>query len=196
MKKWLRFENLPRRFLRAYNHNSALSPDFSENLLPNGAMIFQSGGAFLELRFKRVRMCGVCCEILAAFNAMTLVGINVDILKLAAEFERGGAVPAVPPGAFGNSPFSIGKCFAAYGVSFTKFTRLADFERALSAGSVAVLSYKFKGLDPRVHAFTIQKTEIGITAYNRFSNDKQPRNYSSVAEAIVGKIFLVGYLIN
>lgn len=141
-------------------------------------------------------MCGVCCEILAAYNAMTLAGINVDILKLAAEFERGGAVPAVPPGAFGNSPFSIGKCFGAYGVGFTKHTRLAEFENALGAGSVAVLSYKFKGLDPRVHAFTIQKTESGITAYNRFSNDKQPRNYSSVAEAIAGKIFLVGYLIN
>lgn len=198
MKKWLRFDNLPPRFKRAYNYNSALSPDFSENLLPNGAMIFQSGGAFLKLRFKRVRMCGVCCEILAAFNAMTLSGLRVDFLKLAAEFERGGVVPAIPPGAFGNSPLSIGKCFAAYGVGFTKFkfTRLAEFESALGEGSVAVLSYKFKGLDPRVHAFAIQKTESGITAYNRFSNDKAPRNYSSVAEAIDGKIFLVGYLIN
>lgn len=195
MRVWTRFDALPRRFLRAYEYNSAQAADFSENRLENGALIFQSGGAFLELRFRRVKMCGVCCEIMAAYNAMLLSGINVDYLKLAAEFERGGAIPAIPPGMFGNSPLSIGRCLAAYGVSFTKYTRLAEFESALKEGSVAVLSYKFKGLDPRVHGFMIQKTESGITAYNRFSNDKAPRNYSSVAEAIDGKIFLVGFIL-
>lgn len=195
MRKWKRFDELPPRFLRAYKQNAALSPDFSENLLENGVLIYQSGGSFPALRFRRVKMCNVCCEIMAAYNAMLLAGISVDFLKLAAEFERGGAIPAIPPGAFGNSPFSIGRCFAAYGVKFTKYTRLAEFERALNTGSVAVLSYKFKGLDPRVHAFSMQKTADGIIAYNRFSNDKAPRNYGSVAEAIAGKVFLVGYVV-
>ncbi len=195
MRMWQRFEALPRRFLRAYEYNRAQAADFSENRLPNGALIFQSGGAFLKLRFRRVKMCGVCCEIMAAYNAMTLTGNKVDFLKLAAEFERGGAIPAIPPGAFGNSPFSIGKCLGAYDVKFTKYTKLAEFEKSLAAGSVAVLSYKFKGIDPRAHAFTLQKTENGITAYNRFSNDEAPRNYSSAAEAIDGKVFLVGYVI-
>lgn len=195
LRKWKRFDALPRRFLRAYNLNAAMSADFSENRLENGTLIYQSGGAFLSLRFRRVKMSGVCCEIMAAYNAMLLKGINVDFLKLAAEFERGGAIPAIPPGVFGNSPLSIGRCLAAYGVSFTKYTRLAKFEDALKSGSVAVLSYKFKGLDPRVHGFTLQKTESGITAYNRFSNDKAPRNYSSVADAISDKIFLVGFVL-
>lgn len=195
LRKWKRFDDLPRRFLRAYNQNSALSPDFSENCLENGAMIFQSGGAFSGLRFRRVKMSGVCCEIMAAYNAMTLVGFNVDFLKLAAEFEHNAAVPAIPPGAFGNSPFSIGRCFAEYGVSFTKHKKLSEFESALNAGNVAVLSYKFKGLDPRIHAFTVLKTPDGVIAYNRFSNDKEPRNYGSVAEAIDGKVFLVGFVV-
>ncbi|MDE6733743.1 MAG: hypothetical protein K2J77_12825 [Oscillospiraceae bacterium] len=195
MRVWTRFDALPRRFLRAYEYNSAQAADFSENRLENGALIYQSGGAFLSLRFRRVRMSNVCCEIMAAYNAMTLTGINVDFLKLAAEFERGGAIPAIPPGVFGSSPLSIGKCLTAYGVKFTKYTRLAEFESALKEGSVAVLSYKFKGLDPRVHGFTLRKTADGITAYNRFSNDKAPRNYDSVAEAIAGKVFLVGYVI-
>lgn len=195
MRKWKRFDELPRRFLRAYKLNAALPPNFSENRQPNGVLIFQSGGAFPALKFRRVKMCDVCCEIMAAYNAMFLTGIYVDFLKLAAEFERGGAIPAIPPGAFGNSPLSIGRCFTAYGVGFAKHTRLVEFEKALAVGSVAVLSYKFKGLDPRVHAFAIQKGADGITAYNRFSNDREPRNYGSVAEAIAGKVFLMGYLI-
>lgn len=195
MRKWLRFDALPKRFLRAYNHNAALLPDFSENLLENGALIFQEGGAFSDLRFRRMRMCNVCCEIMAAYNALTLSGINVDFLKLAAEFERGGAVPAIPSGAFGNSPLSIGRCLAAYGVSFAKYTRLAEFENALKEGSVAALSYKFKGLDPRVHGFSLQKTANGIVTYNRYSNIKEPRNYSSVKEALGKNIFLVGFVI-
>lgn len=195
LRKWKRFDDLPPRFLRAYKQNAALSPDFSENRRPNGVLIFQSGGAFLKLRFRRVKMCNVCCEIMAAYNAMLLAGINVDFLKLAAEFERGGAIPAIPPGMFGNSPLSIGRCFAAYGVRFEKYTRLAEFEDALKPGSAAVLSYKFGGLDPRIHAFSMQKTADGIIAYNRFSNDREPRHYSSVAEAIAGKVFLVGYVV-
>lgn len=195
LRKWKRFDELPARFLRAYKHNAALSPDFSENRRANGVLIYQTGGAFPALRFRRVKMCGVCCEIMAAYNAMLLSGINVDFLKLAAEFERGGAIPAILPGMFGNSPLSIGRCFAAYGVRFRKFTRLAEFEKALEPGSAAVLSYKFKGLDPRVHAFSMQKTADGIIAYNRFSNDKEPRVYGSVAEAIAGKMFLVGYVV-
>lgn len=194
MRKWKRFDELPRRCLRAYNRNIALSPDFSENRLQNGAMIFQYGGAFPELRFRRVRMSGVCCEILAAYNAMTLSGREVDLLKLAAEFECGAAVPAIPPGAFGNSPFAIGRCFAAYGVSFTRCRTLAGFESALAAGEVGAISYKFRGLDPRVHAFTVQKTPDGIIAYNRFSDDREPRQYASLAESLSGKIFLVGFV--
>lgn len=196
MRKWIRFNELPRRFLRAYKRNIAASPSFSENRAENGVLIFQEGGSFPELRFRRVKMSNVCCEIMAAHNAMKLSGQEVDFLKLAAEFERNGAIPAIPPGAFGNSPFSIGRCFSAYGAEFTKCRTLAEFEAALAAGKVGVLSYKFKGLDPRVHAFTAQRSPdgSGIIAYNRFSNDREPRNYSSVAEAIKGKIFLVGYV--
>lgn len=196
MRKWIRFGELPRRFLRAYERNLALSPDFSENRLQNGALIFQSGGSFPALRFRRVKMSNVCCEIMAAYNAMKLIGRETNILKLAAEFERNGAIPAIPPGAFGNSPFSIGRCFAAYGVDFSRCRTLAEFESALVPGKTGVLSYKFRGLDPRVHAFTVQNTPNGIIAYNRFSNDRELRNYSSVAEAIKGKIFLAGYVVN
>lgn len=194
MRRWKRFDELPRR-LRAYERNLALSPDFSENRLQNGAVIFQYGGAFPGLRFRCVKMSGVCCEIMSAYNVMTISGMDIDFLKLAAEFERNAAIPAIPPGAFGNSPFAIGRCLAAYGVSFTKCCRLEEFENALTEGKLGVLSYKFKGLDPRVHAFAVQKTPDGITAYNRFSDDREPRRYGSVAEAISGKVFLVGFVL-
>lgn len=195
MRKWKRFGELPRRCLRAYKRNAALSPDFSENLPANGIMINQCGGAFPALRFRRVKMSGVCCEIMAAYNAMTFAGTAVDFLKLAAEFEYNAAIPAIPPGAFGNSPFAIGRCLAAYGVKFGRYRKLAEFEDALTEGKLGVLSYKFKGLDPRIHAFTVLKTPDGVIAYNRFSNDKEPRNYGSVSEAIDGKVFLVGFVV-
>lgn len=195
MRKWKRFDELPRRCLRAYERNAALSPDFSENRLQNGAVIYQYGGAFPTLRFRRVKMSGVCCEIMAVYNAMTLLGMGIDLLRLAAEFEYNAAVPAIPPGAFGNSPFAIGRCFEAYGVGFAKYRRLAEFENALTVGKLGVLSYKFKGLDPRIHAFVVRKTPDEIIAYNRFSDDRETRNYNSVTEAISGKVFLVGYVI-
>lgn len=194
MRKWKRFGSLPRRFLRAYNRNLAAA-DFSENRLPNGAMVFQSGGAFSRLRFRRAKMSGVCCEILATYNALTLAGVSVDFLRLSAEFERGAAIPAIPPGLFGNDPFRIGRCFAAYGAKFTRYRRLGGLESALKSGKVGVVSYRLGKLDPRIHTFAFQRTEEGIEAYNRFSNDRTPRSYSSLADALKGKTFLVGYVL-
>lgn len=126
MRTWKRFEKLPRRYLRAYERNTAVTPDFSENRLSDGTLIFQSGGAFPALRFRRAKMSNVCCEILAAYNALTLAGLSVDFIKLAAEFEYGAAIPAIPPGAFGSNPFRIGRCFATYGVSFAKYRSLCE----------------------------------------------------------------------
>lgn len=194
MRKWMRFGSLPRRFLRAYKRNLA-AVDFSENRLPNGAMIFQSGGAFSGLRFRRAKMSGVCCEILAAYNALTLAGVSVDFLELSAEFERGAAIPAIPPGIFGSNPFRIGRCFEAYGAVFTKHRRLDELESKLKTGAIGVVSYRLGKLDPRIHTFALKKTENAIEAYNRFSDDRKPRSYSSLSDALKGKIFLVGYIL-
>ncbi|MDE6727379.1 MAG: hypothetical protein K2J80_05500 [Oscillospiraceae bacterium] len=195
MRKWKRFDSLPRRFLRAYNRNIAAA-DFSENRLQNGAMVFQYGGAFPRLRFRHAKMSGVCCEILAAYNALKLAGIAVDFPKLAAEFEFGAAIPAIPPGIFGSDPFCIGRCLAAYGAKFARYRNLGEFEGVLTTGKIGIVSYRLGKFDPRIHTFAVQKTEDGITAYNRYSNDRAPRRFGSVAEALLGKVFLVGYVLD
>lgn len=196
MRQWKRFDELPRRFLRAYERNAAERPDFSENRLPNGALVFQNGGAFTGLRYRRVNMSNVCCGIMAAYNAMILGGLSeqdVDFLKLAAEFEYGAAVPAIPSGLFGNNPWRIVRCFSAYGFRSERYRSLAMFENALTAGKVGVLSYKFGKLDPRIHIFAVQRTENGVVAYNHYSGMREPEIGSSVAEILKPKnVFLIG----
>ena len=195
MKAWKRFEELPRRYLRAYERNIATVPDLSENRLPNGALINQSGGAFPRLRYKSAKMSVVCCGILAVYNVLTLAGIKVDFLKLAAEFEQ-AAIPAIPPGIFGSNPFLIGRCLAAYRVSFTKYRRLDELESALTPGKLAVVSYMFGRVDPRGHTFAVEKTADGIITYNRFSDDRETRLVPSVHDTLKRKnVFLTGYVV-
>lgn len=195
MKKWTRFDRLPKRFLRGYERNLALSPDFSENTLPNGTLIYQTGGAFPTLRFRHARMSGVCCGIMAAYNALALAGINAEYLKLAAEFELNAATPAIPAGIFGCLPWCTGACLAAYGAEFVKCRGLARFEEALTVGKIGVLSYKFGVLDPRAHTFAVQRTAEGVVAYNHFSNYRETETRGTVAEILAPKnVFLVGFV--
>lgn len=194
MKAWKRFDELPQRYLRAYKSNIAAAPDFSENTLPNGALIFQSGGAFPALRYKHAKMSNVCCGIMAAYNVLTLCGHKVDFLKLAAEFEQ-APVPAVPGGVFGSNPFLIDRCLSSYGASFTKYRRLDELENALTPGKFGIVSYMFGRLDPRGHTFAVEQTADGIIAYNRFSNDRETRLVPSIHDTLKQKnVFLVGYV--
>ena len=194
MKAWKRFEELPRGYLRAYERNVAAAPDFSENTLPNGALIFQSGGAFPALSYKHAKMSNVCCGIMAAYNVLTLCGREVDFLKLAAEFEQ-APVPAIPNGVFGTNPFLIGRCLAAYGVSFTKCRDLDELENALTPGKPGIVSYMFGRLDPRGHTFAVEKTADGIVTYNRFSDARKTGLTPSVHDTLKRKnVFLTGYV--
>ena len=195
MKSWKRFEELPRRYLRAYEQNIAAAPDFSENVLPNGALIFQSGGAFPRMRYKRAKMSNVCCGIMAVNNVLKLSGREVDFLKLAAEFEQ-AAVPAIPPGVFGTNPFLIGRCLAAYGVTYKKCRSLDELENALAPGKLGIVSYLFGRLDPRGHTFAFEKTSDGIVTFNRFSDDRKTGFAPSVHDTLKRKnVFLVGYVV-
>lgn len=195
MKVWKRFEELPRRYLRAYGRNAAAAPDLSENALQNGALIFQSGGAFPALRFRRAKMSNVCCGILAVYNVLKLCERSVDLLRLAAEFEQ-AAIPAIPFGVFGSDPFRIDRCLAAYGVSCTKYRRLDELESALTQGKLGIVSYMFGFPDLRAHTFAVEKTADGIIAYNRYSDDRKTRLAPSVGDMLKRRnVFLVGYAV-
>ena len=195
MKVWKRFEELPHRYMRAYERNIAASPDFSENTLQNGALILQDGGAFPALRFRHAKMSNVCCGIMAAYNMLRLGGHEVDFLKLAAEFEQ-AAVPAIPPGVFGTNPFLIGRCLAAYGVSYKKCRTLGELGNALTVGKLGIVSYLFGRLDPRGHTFAFERTADGVITYNRFSNDPKTGLAPSVQDTLKRRnVFLVGYVI-
>lgn len=69
-------------------------------------VINQSNGNFSDdggLMFADVPMHGVICELMAAFNAATLAGENVNFFKTAAEFEYNALVlDIVTGGLFSN----------------------------------------------------------------------------------------------
>lgn len=194
--KWKKFDELPKRNLRAYRENTAENPDFSENRAENGALIYQSGGAFCDLRFRHARMSGVCCEIMAAYNALTISGTAADFLKLAAEFER-AAIPAIPAGAFGSNPFKIGACLKAYGADFEEYRALSDFESAFAGSEgAAIFSYRFGRLGLRIHTFALQKSGEKINAYNLRSDAKAPEPVN-IPQIFGGtdREFLIGYIL-
>ncbi|MDO5559768.1 MAG: hypothetical protein Q4F95_09245 [Oscillospiraceae bacterium] len=78
-------------------------------------------------------MDGVACEIIGTYNALTMVGNDIDYLKLAIEFEYNATLypavidemkPFIPTGTWGSDPRKIGHCLDAYNVtSYTVFDK-------------------------------------------------------------------------
>ena len=122
----------------------------------NGLLTNQAEGAFKRLRFVDVKMDGVCCEIIATYNAMKISGENVDFYKLASEFEYNAKAVYVFLGFngwCGSDPYKIADCLNAYNYSFVRIEdnyfatnqSYEDFDTELSSSKyrASIFSYRF-----------------------------------------------------
>lgn len=173
-------------------------------------LIYQKGGAFPDLKFNEVKMDGVCCEIMATYNALTLAGEDVDYFKLSLEFEYNatntleGWTAIFPQqiihiGYFGSDPLKIGYCLDAYNVSYKTISSengdsWIDFENELMNESTAgIFSYKLPENRKddfyfRIHTFAVvydtsNKSEPFKT-FNYKCKKKQAFDRSSIYDII------------
>lgn len=186
-------------------------------------VVFQRGGNFDKLFFSRVKMSGVCCEVIAAYNVFVMSGVDIDFFKLTAEFEYNAIL--MPPvirfitkrGTWGSDPYIVRHCFERYGISFECFDVFKDkdavsgFKKAITSARCAFVSYTWKwdrvsikgrkigpGIIKGIHSFMIVSEKDGsIRAFNRYSNHKSSVRYNSFEEILDDEEseFLVAYVI-
>lgn len=217
-KGWIRFSEaylnhmgfektkVPRKPLRNYFANVNIGLDSSSKEIYNGyeLLIDQSGGNFPKLKFCRVKMSGVCCEVMAAYNALTLAGEEPDFFKLAVEFEMNAAVRILglaPKGTWGSDPYKVGSCLEAFNVPFVKIDPKDSFDDALSRSRAGIICYRWPvmGLYLGIHTFAAVSEGGNMRTFNRYGNHAHSVLYPSTEAALCdGKFkdrFMVGYVV-
>lgn len=199
-----------------YRRNTAvgLSSENKENFHGRDMLIYQCGGSFPDLKFGKVPMSGVCCEVMAAYNALLAAGISTDFFGLSAEFEVNAAMRILglaPKGTWGSDPFLIGNCLEAYGADYiridakaykSRHEACAAFDNALKNGKSGIISYKWgiiKGhFHLGIHTFAAVYDGCAKT-FNRYGNFIHPADYPSAEASLkAGKYesrYLTGYII-
>lgn len=200
-----------------YRRNTAigLSSENTEKFHGQDMLIFQSSGTFPQLMFGKVPMSGVCCEVMAAYNALAAAGINADFFRLSAEFEVNAAMRILglaPKGTWGSDPFLIGNCLDAYGADYIRIDAkayksrseaCAVFDAALKCGKSGIISYKWGIIKGHIHLgiHTYAAVYDGGCAktFNRYGNFRHSADYPSAEASLkAGKYesrYLTGYII-
>ena len=116
-----------------------------------------------------------------------------DILT---EFE--GNDLALLDGYAGTDPKEIARYLTAHDIAFQKVNVQSEFAEALTEGRVFIVSYWndrfFRELKGLRTVAGIVKDGL-ITLYNTHTDDVAPRSYRTLAEALRGKKFILGYLL-
>ena len=198
------------------NVSEGLDSSNIENYKGYNMIINQSGGKFPDLMFGGVSMDGVCCEVLGTYNALTLVGADVDFFKLSIEFEM-NAIKSIAsltkPGTWGSDPYKIDNCLDAYNVSYTTIDRddydtnkeaCGAFDSELKTGKSAIISYHFPSLKfiyAGIHTYAAvydnNDTTSTILTFNRYSNHETSKRYSSTYSALNNgeDHYMIGYIL-
>ena len=206
----------------AHNIKRGLDSCNKTNVNSKDLVIYQTGGAFPEFNFNSVKMDGVCCGIMATYNALTLAGYQVDFFKLALEFEYNATtyIPVISGfvynGSFGSDPYRIRNCLEAYNVSsystyetrnFNGYSQACEaFDEALLKGQSGIILYSFPWWITNVYipmhyfaaTYDSSISDNPICTYNRYSNYTTTVEYPSIKYALdEGRgHFKIGYIIN
>lgn len=213
-----------KKFLKNFVYNSeiGLGRENIEDYCGDELIVYQHGGNFDKLLFCDVKMSGVCCEIIAAYNFLVLSGVDIDFFRLAIEFEYNAVL--MPPiirlfttkGMWGSNPYAVSACFDRYDIaydiydSFENKNAFTEFKEAFTYGKYAFVSYAWKwdrisikgkkfgaGLIKGIHTFVAVFDKDGsIRTFNRYSNHKLSVRYKNFDEIFSDRDskFLVGYI--
>ncbi len=178
--------------------DSLLAKNREHNLsitLPEGPITGQGNRFPSQFSYSTFMTAFNGAEPVAVYNALTLTERPVPFADILTEFE-GNGLPLLD-GYAGTDPRELGRYFEAHEIPFRTFTLQSEFNAAVSEGSVFVISHwndrffrELKGM----------RTVAGVfkngawTLYNTHTDDSEPRTYRTLAEALRGKKFFLGYL--
>lgn len=157
----------------------------------------QYGGSFPQMRFSRAKMSEVCCEIMAAYNALVLCGTEDDgfsgFFKLACEFEANGPY-LLKSGHFGGDYRKIGTCLKAHGAEVSETSSIDLLEELAVQSECVIVSYRFDMV--KIHTYLCFRDEDGITAVNRGGCCLYTWKNKSIRECLRNGRLLRGYAVN
>lgn len=92
-----------------------------------------------ELHLGKYRFGYNGCEVIAGYNMLTLLGENVDMAKLIAEFERN--ILVAQDGSFGSEPREMYLLLDKHGYKYDTLKTTAECDKALDEGKSLIFSY-------------------------------------------------------
>lgn len=144
-----------------------------------------------ELPFGRYPMSYNGCEVIAAYNVLSLLGKRVPLGALAERFARRGMLLG---GLFGTDPGALVTLLREQGwqVRLWKGKEARQFDKALASADAAVFSYwtgrtlrRGNGRWHTVHTVAVAREEGNIALYNESSRAPRPnRSHDSLDEFI------------
>lgn len=158
---------------------------------PNGYLYGQA--SLRGDRFGLTTMDKVGCGIVAAYNALKLLGQPTPIAELILEFETNGT-ETIPFGFFGINPYSLQKFFFAHHISFYVLTS-ENAEKCREEGAVYIFTFWLNAKNPfkGAHHVAAQYREGKYEVYNRYNNSTDVSRADSVAKIIGKGRFIRGY---
>lgn len=171
---------------RNYEHNR----NFEQ---PKG---FLFGQAVLNcFRFGLTTMDKVGCGIVAAYNALRLLGQPAALPELILEFETNGT-ETIPFGFLGINPFSLNKFFTAHNTSYCILSG-KNVEKCREEGGVYIFVFFLDAKNPfeGAHYVTAQFRNGEFEVYNLYNNCTGILKRKTVSEIVENGRLIRGFLI-
>lgn len=161
------------------------------------------------MKFSNSKMSHVCCEIMATYNALALVGefdINYngivtndldEYFKLALEFEINdiyfGFINS--SGSWGSNPKGIKECLKSYNRNYKVCNDVDDMDNDLSKSVSMIVSYKYNFLGIHTYSCYYDASSNKIYSINRGSGNLYLWENDSIQECVSDNKFSVGYIL-
>lgn len=168
---------------------------------PTGIIYDQTKGPQSQYRFGLTTVSSMGCGIVAFYNAMILLGRQVNFAVLILIAEIYGGLPA--GGKFGLFYWGIPRLAEYYGVNTYKYRSLEELENDKDSlkGPVIMNFWKGKKVREGAHYVAINKRSDGkLLVYNNFSgSENDPYIYDTFEEVFINNkyngSFMLAYLI-
>lgn len=179
-----------RKAMQNFGFNQAIEGTVS------GCINGQRSAPIADFRYGLHEYGKVGCEIIAAYNALCLLGLHPYVSEIGHRFEVCGGQMLF--GAWGTDPFSIEKVLAESGIRFRRIENVHQLstEAEKEQRVVLILSFWnqryniFKG----IHTVTAEYEKGIYKAYNRFDMVSYTLSYNSLDALLGNGELIVGYL--
>ena len=164
-----------------YNRNVDLS------VYKNGYINDQNSGAVSKLRLGITEMKNNGCEVIAAYNALKILGNPRDIRAIAYNFETDGQMLM---GGFGTNPYAVGRYFKKIGYNVKTLEGDEILTKPTPKADAYVISF-WNSDDVRdmLHTVAARKTKDG--GYEVFNDGwDEPRNGERLSEYMERKKYI------